>query len=458
MPAKVTLTITARAKQSEPLVFDRHDTLLVGRMEDCQVCLPDDKQISRHHFIMEVNPPDACIRDLGSLHGTYINGKKYGGREKGESPEEGARRQYPTVDVHDGDEIKIGKTIMRVSIIPDEVAAGSVRCQRCGKNVEAEIGPTRRGDYLCNACRRQEVDPGELLIALIQKAQEEHLARERVDIQIPNYEIIDKLGRGGMGDVYLVRHIKDGSKAALKVMISKIAVKGEARERFLREIKVTSLLHHKNVVRLIDSGAVGSIFYFLLEYCNGGAVDKLMEKLGKRLTLDEAGPIMLQALEGLAYLHEKGIVHRDLKPQNILLTGSERNWTAKVADMGLAKQFDQAGFSGMTVTGTIIGSFPFMPREQVLDFKRFEPVSDVWAMGATCYNILTGQVPRNQRRGQDPLEMILNNEIIPLRKRDAQIPIPVAEVIDRALATNIRDRYQTAREFHSALAKALTKV
>lgn len=92
MSGKLILTIITGPRTDKTFEFEEHDTLLFGRMDDCHVCLPDDQTVSRHHFILEVNPPDARIRDLGSLHGTYINGQKYGGREKHETPEEGARR------------------------------------------------------------------------------------------------------------------------------------------------------------------------------------------------------------------------------------------------------------------------------------------------------------------------------------------------------------------------------
>src|SRR5947209_8665447 len=172
MSGKITLTITAGAKQGEKFEFDQHDTLLFGRLDDCHLCLPDDTYISRHHFIPEVNPPDARFRDLGSRNGTYVNGIKYGGREKHETAEEGAKYQHPQVDLHDDDELKAGKTIFRVHVDSGVSPLERVYCQRCHKDVSAEVGSTRRGDYVCVSCQQQSKDdPAALLLQLLQQAK-----------------------------------------------------------------------------------------------------------------------------------------------------------------------------------------------------------------------------------------------------------------------------------------------
>jgi serine/threonine protein kinase len=214
-------------------------------------------------------------------------------------------------------------------------------------------------------------------------------------------------------------------------------------------------LRHGHIVALLDSGSTGSAFYFVMELCEGGSVGDLMARNGGKLPLPQAGSIVMQALEGLAHAHRNGFVHRDLKPQNILLDRSADGWTAKIADFGLAKNFQQAGFSGMTMTGHYCGTPYFMPREQVIQFRDVKPTSDVWSMGATFYNMLTGQTPRDFPPGLDPIEIILRGGIIPIRRRDRSIPKKVAEVIDRAVLVTPNDRYQDAAEMRDAMAKAL---
>ena len=273
--------------------------------------------------------------------------------------------------------------------------------------------------------------------------------------KVAGYEIEKRLGAGGFGAVYLARQKGNGARVAIKVLFSKVAVSEDAREQFLREINLMKELRHHHIVALLDHGSAGSAFYFVMELCEGGSVGDLMARNGGKLPLAQASPIMMQALDGLAHAHRNGFVHRDLKPQNILLHGSTEGWTAKIADFGLAKSFQQAGFSGMTMTGHYGGTPYFMPREQVIHFKHVKPTSDIWSMGATLYNMLTSQTPHDFPRGRDPIEIILRGGVVPIRRRDRSIPKKVAEVIDRALLNSPSDRYQDAAELREALAKAL---
>jgi serine/threonine protein kinase len=272
---------------------------------------------------------------------------------------------------------------------------------------------------------------------------------------ISGYELGEVLGKGGMGLVYKATRRSDGHPVAIKMMLPAVAVNEASREVFQREIGVTDRLDHANIVKLFEHGDGNGVFFFICEFCKGGSLDQLMRRQGGQLTLKMAAPIMKQCLKGLDYAHSEGIVHRDLKPQNILLYQSDKKWTAKIADFGLAKSFETAGLSGMTVTRSVGGTFHYMPREQLTDFKYVKPVSDIWSMAATFYNVLTGQYPRNLPKDRDPVEVILRDKAIPIRKRSAEIPSAVAEVLDRALSTETTERYQSAAEFRRALKEAL---
>jgi serine/threonine protein kinase len=422
MPGKVTLKVTAGPLAGRTFAYDRHDTFLFGRSPDCHAELAaDDTTASRHHFLLEVNPPQARLRDLGSLNGTHVNGVKHGGRGRQESPEEAARRKLPEVDLRDGDHIRVGATVFEVGIEGHRSTA------------PADLP----GD---------DAAPLESVLS-----QRPHTA----PTVVPGYEVGRLIGRGGMGAVYLAKRAEDGSTVALKVMLAQADVDEAGREAFQREIEVTRSLRHPRIVSLIDHGSTESTFYFAMEYCAGGSVADLQRRHPGGIPLTLSVRIALEALEGLAFAHEQGFVHRDLKPENLLLADAA-GAGAKVTDFGLAKSFQQAGLSGMTATGAVAGTLYFMPREQLTHFRLLKPVSDVWSMGATLYHMLTGAYPREFRPGEDPLPVILRGGVVPIRARDPRLPEAVAAVVDRSVVDAMGERYQTAGELRQALSRAMS--
>lgn len=429
MSGKVQLRIKQGKDAGKIFSFTEHDTFVFGRMADCHACIPDDGQVSRHHFILEANPPQACLRDLGSLNGTLVNKKNFGGRLKGETPEEGGKRQYPEVTLKDGDIIQVGQTSLQVAIEKPQNAP------------EHRINPAASDISL--------LSPGDLARLIF---GEPGKAADKSKLRIPGYSIREEIGRGGFGAVYRAGRDIGQSVVAIKVMLARVDADDNAVDKFKREVSVTAGLTHPNIVKLLDHGANGAVFYFVMEFCDGGSVADVMQKSGGPLPLIQAKPIMLNALTGLAFAHEKGFVHRDLKPQNILLSGQQ----VRVSDFGLSKSFQQAGLSGMSMTGGFAGTPYFMPREQITNFKYVKPVTDVWSVAAAFYNMLTGKFPYEFSRGRDPIDVILNEDVIPVRKRDKTIPNKLAEVLDKALAKKAKDRYQTGGEMRAALEKAFT--
>ncbi len=450
MGGKVSLVVTAGPIRGQRFDFTEHDTFLFGRSPDCHARLASgDAAASRHHFLLEVNPPQARLRDLGSLNGTHVNGVRHGGRRPDESPEDAAGRSGTEVDLKDGDEIRVGATHLKVSI------EGPAFCSGCGRPIadhERERCGWVGGTWLCEACRRGTVTrgpaptgrPGPTLPASAGLSEDDLPPGTRVG----GYEVEDLLGRGGMGAVYLACDPRDGRKIALKLMLPQTQVDEAAQEIFLREIEVTRALRHPNIVALLDFGRHDGRFYFALEYCPGGNADELLRRKGAPLGLPVALRLASGALEGLAAAHGAGFVHRDIKPDNVLLA---EDGSAKLADFGLAKSFQQAGLSGMTATGAVAGTFFFMPREQLTNFRQVRPVSDVWSMAATLYYLLTSEYARDFSSAPDPLAVILRGGVVPIRDRDPFLPDDLAAVIDRGLADDPDLRYPTAGEFVAAL-------
>jgi serine/threonine protein kinase len=427
MNGKITLTVTKGPNKGAVFEFTEHDTFIFGRLEDCHARIPDDNEVSRHHFILEVSPPHASLRDLGSLNGTHVNGKRCGGREDGETPEQGAKRKYPIIEIRDGSTIDVGKSSITVAVQQPR--------QKADIAPGFEVGDLSR------------LSPEELFGLVFGKAGQP----QKPLLQLPAYTVDAELGRGGFGAVYKARRKKDGVPVAIKVMLSRIQATEDAVRQFHREMAVVEKLDHANIVRFLESGSHQGAFYFVMELCDGGSMADAATKNGGKLPLAQIKPWILQSLAGLAFAHAKGFVHRDIKPANILI---HRN-IARISDFGMSKNFQKAGLSGMSMTGQYAGTPLFMPPEQITNFKYVKPVSDVWSMGATIYNVLTGQFPYAFDRKRDPIDIILNENVIPIRERDASIPKPLATVIDKAVAKRHKNRFQDATELSSALLKVI---
>ncbi|MEA5577448.1 protein kinase domain-containing protein [Anabaena sp. UHCC 0451] len=448
MSSKITLTITQGTLSGKEYHFDSRSTCIIGRNHDCNLQLANeiDMTISRYHCLLDINPPDIRVRDLGSLNGTFVNGKKIGQRKRHQTPQEGLKLNFPEYDLQDGDEIKLGDILFKIGIEIEE----SQLIKTPNPVVEKKAKPN--------------------FLNLIQHLLELGLQGEENLQTISCYKLVKSLGKGGLGEVFLAENIKLRKFVAIKLMSPAVAGKEEGIHQFLGEAKNTKSLQHPHVVQLLDYGFAEETFFFIMEYCEGGNVWDLMQRSGWRLPVNIAVEIIIQVLEGLIYAHQikitdvkladqkvgkdKVFVHRDLNPYNILITYADDKIVAKIGDYGLAKAFDLAGLSGQTLTGNQMGTPAFIPRQQVLDFQNSLPEVDVWATAACLYNMLTGYFPRDFTG--DPWLAVLQNDPVPILQRNKSIPKKLAEVIDLALVEKPQITFQTAEEFKQALIKSIS--
>ncbi|MDA1081503.1 MAG: serine/threonine-protein kinase [Gemmatimonadetes bacterium] len=265
-----------------------------------------------------------------------------------------------------------------------------------------------------------------------------------------------KLGEGGMGTVYLAEHVKMGRKAALKVMNPGMNQDADASARFNREAANASRLSHPNICGIYDFGETPEgLIYLAMEYIEGVSLTDLIEKAGG-LTPARAAAIIHQSADALQVAHDVGIVHRDLKPDNIMITKArDGSDSAKVVDFGIAKA-SSSDAQKVTKTGLVVGTPEYMSPEQLAGDK-LDGRSDIYSLGLVAFNCLTGKLPFPSNSAQEAMIMRLTDQPKTLAEisPEREWPEQLQAVMDKALARNADERYQSAAEFGRDMAKAV---
>jgi eukaryotic-like serine/threonine-protein kinase len=393
-PARVVLEVVEGPHLGQRIVLDGHDTVLVGRGSQARLRLVNDPHFSRHHFLVEVNPPRALLRDLGSRNGTLING-----------------RRVQQCTLSPGDVISGGQTRIRFTAVDAADALTTTNLPARAADERTHFGP-----------------PVPALEGAPAPA-------------VPGYEVLRKLGQGGMGAVYLARHQATGDSVALKVIIPEAAARDSAVNRFLREARLLSQLDHPRIVRFREVGLHLGQFFLAMEYVEALDLKALLAGMEPPRRVAACAAVLCQALEGLENAHARGVVHRDVKPGNLLVGGWGGDLQTKVADFGLARNYQNAGLSGMTHEGQGLGTLPFTAPEQIVSARTALPAVDVYAAGAYPYDFSCA----------DPVRVVLESPPVPLAARCPWVPAALAEVVHRALAKEPAQRFAGADAMRQAL-------
>ncbi|HKA89748.1 MAG TPA: serine/threonine-protein kinase [Haliangiales bacterium] len=267
-----------------------------------------------------------------------------------------------------------------------------------------------------------------------------------------NYRIVQKLGSGGMGTVYLAEHPLIGKRVALKVIHRDLSMNQEAVARFFHEARAVNQIGHEHIVDITDYGQTHEgEYFFIMELLSGRSLADLM-RLEGALTPERALHIGAQVADALAASHAVGIVHRDLKPDNVFLIHRRGDGDfVKLLDFGLAKISHESGGEGITRRGVILGTPQYMSPEQCESMSAVDPRSDVYSLGILLYQMTTGSVPFDGDGMGEILIRQVNEPPQPPRARNPYIPVPVEAVIMRALAKRPDDRFQSMGELQAAL-------
>jgi CheY-like chemotaxis protein len=292
---------------------------------------------------------------------------------------------------------------------------------------------------------------------------------------VGDYEILNELGRGGMGVVYRARHSRMNRVVALKVIDKSHLTNPKSVKRFYQEIEAAAKLSHPNVVMAFDAGQFQDTHYFAMEFVEGVDLGQLIKDSGP-LPLPHACDYIRQASLGLQHAFERGLVHRDIKPSNLLVTWAadredkdnasgfkvarfpsrfSRKAVVKILDMGLARIYhapeEAPANCELTQEGHVVGTADYMAPEQWMNPHTVDIRADLYSLGCTFYYLLVGQVPFP---GDQPMEKMLKHNLdkpTPVNQLRPEVPISVVAILDRLIAKHPEERFQTPAELSDAL-------
>jgi len=309
-----------------------------------------------------------------------------------------------------------------------------IKCPKC----HSDNPETKR---FCGECGTQIIPKEEIPVTETIVTPKEELTRGTT--LAGRYEIIEELGRGGMGNVYRVEDKKTKEELALKLIKPEIASDKKTLERFSNELKLAHKISHKNVCRMYHLGEEEGVHFITMEYIPGEDL-KSMIRMTRQLTVGTAISMAKQVCDGLEEAHRLGVIHRDLKPSNIMI---DKAGTIRIMDFGIARSLKTKGITG---TGVMIGTPEYMSPEQV-EGKEADPHSDIYSLGIILFEVLTGRLPFE---GDTAFAIGLKHKSEAPenpRKLNSQIPEDLSRLILKCLEKDKENRYQSAEELRSEL-------
>jgi serine/threonine-protein kinase len=393
------LRIAEGADSGKEFDIQKEGRYIIGRslQADFQIA---DMMASRQHAAVTVMKGKAVLEDLESMNGTLLNGKNVEPKKP--------------LPIHSGDIITIGSTNIEFLLV-----------------VSAPVVPPPKKDE----------DPTK------------PVTTSESGRVIGGYKILERLGVGGMGTVYKAIQVSMGRTVAFKVLNITSYDTDRAIKEFLREARTGASLNHPNIVTFYDCGCDKGIYYIAMEFIEGVGLDKILEEKGA-FEVGLALEIAIQIVDALSYMFSKGIIHRDIKPSNIMLT---RQKVAKLTDFGLAKQFVQSGLTGYTKMGEGKGTLEYMPPEQISDALHCDQRADIYAVGATLYDMLTGKPPFSGESVRQLIESVERRYPAPIRKLNPDVPDYVSNIVEKCMRKRPDERYKYPDELLRDLRAALKR-
>ncbi len=328
-----------------------------------------------------------------------------------------------------------------------------------------ERNPAERSAFLNQACAddpalRSEVESliashdqaGDSIEAMAAEAATEMLASDPVGPivgkQISHYQVVSRIGRGGMGEVFLAHDTSLGRKVALKLLRSDFTRIEERLRRFQQEARAASALNHPNILTIHEIGQEGSLHFMATEYVEGETLRQHLSRA--RLTVGQTLDVAIQVASALAAAHQAGIIHRDIKPENTMV---RTDGNVKVLDFGLAKLTEPKTIETAaptlpqveTAPGVVMGTFSYMSPEQARGLA-VDTRTDIWSLGVMIYEMAAGRQPFEGETASDVMSLILQKEPPPLAYSWPEVPGELERIVRKALRKDKEERYQTIKD------------
>ncbi|MDP6118630.1 MAG: FHA domain-containing serine/threonine-protein kinase [Planctomycetota bacterium] len=264
--------------------------------------------------------------------------------------------------------------------------------------------------------------------------------------KLGGYEIVEFLGKGGMGAVYKGRQISMERFVALKILNEKLVNDKDFIERFLQEAKSAGRLNHPNIIQVIDIDMSDGTYFFSMEYVDGPTVGRILKEKGQ-LLVDESLEIVASTAEALHFAHRNALIHRDIKPDNVMINSEGQ---VKLADLGLARNPDDDMVDLVDGKKIVWGTPSYMSPEQAMGHK-LDGRSDLYSLGATWYQMLTGNAPFKGKTGPEIMQQHISSRVPNIHKKNDQVPREVSTMIEKLLRKRAEDRYQSGEELSMAV-------
>jgi serine/threonine-protein kinase len=398
-------------------------TMIFGRSPSADSTL-DDASLSRYHMMISMQGEVAKVTDLESTNGTYLNG-----------------HPVHEAEISSGDCIAIGTHIFVVEVSHVRRPAAPRRhamddspglafCSRCHRAVQKEeIHESHAGGGVtCKFCATG--------------------ATFDVNI-IERYKLLEKIRDDQLGPVFLAKHLSLSSRVEIKIISPGGPVTEKIMKQFMREAKVWGQLHHPNIVEMLDAGCSNDVYFIALEHFDGETLKQRLERQGP-LSSEEVAYLAFHVAMGLEHAFNHAVVHRNINPGTIIFTENEE---IKIADFGMAKSMTESGLSGITQMGEGKGTVPYMPPEQFVGALNVDQRSDIYSLGVTLYEALTGQLPFHASSVLMIMKKIADGNYTPLRKINKKFPKKLCALVEKAMHMDPNKRFQTPPEILMAIRK-----